>query len=88
MAQIVKTVVEREFPELAPIAVQTQPTDDLRSYRVDSELIERELGYRPRRTIEDAVRDLCGAFRAGLFPGSLDDPRYFNVKLMKELALA
>ncbi len=88
LATIVKGVVEHEFPELAPIAIETQRTDDLRSYRVDSELIENELGYRPRRTIEDAVRDLCQAFRADLFPASMDDPRYFNVKLLKGLAVS
>ncbi|MGH7327910.1 MAG: SDR family NAD-dependent epimerase/dehydratase, partial [Polyangiaceae bacterium] len=83
LAEIVKTVVEQEFPELAPIAIETTPTNDNRSYRVDSEKIERELGFRPRRTIEDAVRDMCNAFRVGRFPNSLDDERYYNVRLMK-----
>jgi nucleoside-diphosphate-sugar epimerase len=83
LAQLIRTVVEREFPG-APITIETQPTDDLRSYRVDSEKIERVLGFRPRHTIEDAVRDLCAAFRAGRLPNSLDDSRYFNVKRMKE----
>ena len=83
LARIVKTVVEREFPELAPIAIETTPTNDTRSYRVDSEKIARVLGYRPRRTIEDAVRDMCRAFRCGSFPYAMDDDRYYNVRLMK-----
>jgi nucleoside-diphosphate-sugar epimerase len=86
LAEIAKSVVEEEFPELAPIAIETTPTNDNRSYRVDSEKIERVLGFRPRRTIEDAVRDLCRAFKNGRLPNSMTDERYFNVKLMKSLA--
>jgi nucleoside-diphosphate-sugar epimerase len=83
LATIVKGVVEHEFPDLAPIAIETTPSDDLRSYRVNSDRIERELGFRARFTIEDAVRDICRWHRAGRFPGSLTDERYYNVKLLK-----
>ena len=85
LAEISKAVVEEEFPQLAPIAIETTPTNDNRSYRVDSEKIERVLGFRPRRTIEDAVRDLCRAFKNDRLPNSMTDERYFNVKLMKSL---
>ena len=88
LAEIVKTVVERELPELSPIDIETTPTNDNRSYRVDSEKIARVLGFKPRRTIEDAVRDLCRAFRNGNFPYPLDDKRYYNVQLMKDLTTA
>ena len=87
LAQIAKTVVEREFPG-APIEIETQPTDDIRSYRVNSERIAAELGFTPRFAIEDAVRDICRWHRAGRFPGSLEDPRYFNVRLLKSAAVA
>ncbi|MFI5348709.1 MAG: NAD-dependent epimerase/dehydratase family protein [Elusimicrobiota bacterium] len=83
LARMAKEVVEREFPEKAPIEIVTSPTDDLRSYHVSSEKITRDIGFKPKRTVEDAIRDLCRAFKAGKLPGSLDDPRYFNVKTMK-----
>lgn len=83
LAQMVKRVVEREMPEKAPIEIVTSSTDDLRSYHVGSAKIARELGFTPKRTVEDAIKDLCDAFKAGKLPGSLDDPRYFNVKVMK-----
>lgn len=83
IAQIAHDVVLREFPENGPIEIVTTSTDDNRSYRVNSDLIEAELGFRPRHTIEDAVRDICAWYRAGRFPNSLDDPKYFNVKLLK-----
>lgn len=85
LAEIVKSVVEREFPDKPPISIETTPTDDNRSYHVSSRKIDQELGYRPCRTIEDAVRDLCCAFRAGKFPDSLTNEAYTNVKTMKKL---
>jgi nucleoside-diphosphate-sugar epimerase len=87
LAAIVRGVVGAEMPG-APIEIETKPTDDLRSYHVNSQKIADELGFRPRRTIEDAVGDICRAFRAGCFPNSLEERRYFNVALMKAVALA
>lgn len=85
LAQMVKRVVEQEFPDRAPIRIQTSPTDDLRSYHVCSTKIAQKLGYVPRRTIEEAIRDLCQAFKAGKFPESLTDERYVNVSIVKKM---
>jgi len=46
------------------------------------------LGFEPKRTIEDAARDLCRAFKAGKLPRSMDDTFYFNVRRLKELKAA
>ena len=53
-----------------------------------SKRIAEKLGFSPRRTVEDAVRDLCRAFKAGKLPDSLTDPKYFNVKTMKAASAA
>jgi nucleoside-diphosphate-sugar epimerase len=66
------------------VRIVTSPTNDLRSYHISSEKIARELGWAPRRTVRDAVRDLLAAFAAGKAPGSLSDPKYFNIKTMQE----
>ena len=87
LADKVRVVVEQEFPEKAPIAVATTPSDDPRSYHVSSKKILKRLGWAPKRSIEDAVRDLCKAFKAGKLPNSLDDDRYINVRTVKKLAL-
>jgi len=87
IAEMVRRGVEQEYPELAPIEVETTPSNDLRSYHISSTKIERKLGFRPQRSIEDAVRDLCRAFKAGKIPNSLDDSRYFNVRTLKEQAV-
>ena len=80
---MVRRVVEEEFPEKAPIGIETTESNDPRSYHINSDKIRRVLGFTPKRTVEDAVRDLCRAFRAGKLPDSLTDERYFNVRTMK-----
>ena len=49
-----------EFPGQGDIEIVTTPTDDIRSYHINSDKIARVLGFRPKHTIEDAVRD-CAA---------------------------
>jgi len=88
LAQMARRTVEAEMPEKAPIEIVTTPTDDLRSYHVSSRRITEKLGFAPRRTVEDAIRGLCRAFKAGKIPDSLTDPRYFNVKIIKALCAA
>jgi nucleoside-diphosphate-sugar epimerase len=88
IAQIVKRVVQEMFPEKGEIPIVTTPTDDIRSYHVNSDKIQRMLGFRPKHTIEDAVRDLCAAFKAGKLPDSMDDNFYFNVRRLKALKAA
>ena len=87
LAEIVRQVVETEMPERAPIRIEATPSNDLRSYHVSSRKIKERLGYVPKRTIEDAVRDLCVAFKGGKLPDSLTDERYVNVKTVQALAL-
>jgi nucleoside-diphosphate-sugar epimerase len=88
LALMVKKVVEEEFPGKPAIAVTTSPTNDIRSYHVCSRKIAERLGWAPRRTVEDAVRDLCRAFKEGKIPNSLDDDRYINVRMIKQQRLA
>ncbi len=87
LARMVHAVVLREMPELAPIEITTSPSNDLRSYHISSEKIARELGWKPKRTIEDAVVDLCRSFRAGKLPDPLTDIRYYTVKTIQAAGL-
>src|SRR5262247_2190143 len=70
IAKLVKRVVAEEFPDKGDIPIVTTPTDDNRSYHVNSDKIRRVLGFGPKRTVEDAIRDLCKAFREGKLPNS------------------
>jgi len=76
-------LVQDNIPVDTRIEVET--TDDNRSYRISSDHIQEVLGFTPKKGVPDAVRDLVGAFEAGLLPGSFDDSRYYNIKRMNEL---
>ena len=67
--------------------LEVRPTNDLRSYHVSSRKIKDELGFETSHSIEDAVVDLINAFKVGKLPNSLDDPRYFNIKMMQKVNL-
>lgn len=85
LARIVKKVVMEEFPEKGEIEIVTTPSDDNRSYHVNSEKIKRVIGFEPQYTVEDAVRSLCKAFKEGKLPDSMSDNWYYNVRTMQAL---
>lgn len=82
LAEMVRRVVGDDR-----VRVVTSPTDDLRSYHISSEKIRRELGFAPKRTVEDAVRDMVAAYREGRIPDPMNDIRYYNIKTMQALRL-
>jgi nucleoside-diphosphate-sugar epimerase len=81
IAQIAREVVGKE------VEIVTTPTNDHRSYHISSEKINRELGFVPQHSIQEAVVDLVAAFNAGKAPGPMTDPRYYNIKTMQALKL-
>lgn len=87
IADLVSEIMSKEFPERGKPKIVTVASDDPRSYRISSERIKRELGFSPAYTIEEGVRDLIEAFRAGKLPDSLNDNRYYNIKTMKAINL-
>jgi len=72
----------------ASIKITVKPTDDLRSYHVNSDRIRQALGFSARHSIEEAVRDIAGAYREGRLPNALTDPLYYNIKLMQSVRLS
>jgi nucleoside-diphosphate-sugar epimerase len=86
IAHLVKKIVEEESPDISPVDIDTSTSDDLRSYHINSEKIKYALGFEPKHTVEDAIRELCKAFRDNRLPFSFDDDKYFNVRQMKSLA--
>ena len=77
IAEMVRKVVGPD------VQIVTTPTDDLRSYHISSDKIKRELGFEPKHTVEDAIRDLAEAFQAGKIPNSMTDHRYYNIKVLQ-----
>jgi nucleoside-diphosphate-sugar epimerase len=85
----IAAIAEAVKAEVGPdVKIVTSKTDDLRSYRVSSEKIKRELGWEPRYGVPDAIRELVAAFKAGKIPDSLSAPRYSNIKTMNNWVAA
>ncbi len=82
IAELVQHIVGDDL-----VSIETTATNDNRSYHISSEKIKRELGYAPRFSIEDAVRELKAMFAAGKVPNPLTDSLYYNIKRMQEIHL-
>jgi len=85
IAQLVKKVVEKEFPNKKNIKIVKTKTDDNRSYHINSDKIKNLLGFVPKKSVEMAIRDLCEAFKKDLIPNSFESDSYFNVKKLKTI---
>ncbi|MBU3632864.1 SDR family oxidoreductase [Polynucleobacter sp. AP-Feld-500C-C5] len=85
IAKAVKKIVEEVFPEKKSIPIEVTESNDPRSYHINSEKIKSVLGFKPKYSVEDAVRDLCNAFQEGKLPNSFDDDCYYNVRTMKSI---
>ena len=62
-------------------------SNDNRSYHISSRKIEKELGFKTEKTIEDAIRDLKNAFDKKELTNTLTDEKYFNIKRMNNIHL-
>ncbi len=82
IAHMVREVVDRD------VEIVCTHTNDLRSYHISSEKIQRELGWAPKRTVRDAVQDLVAAFGAGKIPDPMTDARYYNIRTMQASKLS
>lgn len=83
IAHIVQRVLEDEMGR--SIEIEITDSYDERSYHISSKKVSDRLGFHPKQTIKDAIRDLVRAFRDGLLPDSMMEPRYFHIKHMQAL---
>lgn len=84
IARVVKETVEEEFPENGSITIETKESNDLRSYHINSDKIYDILGFKPKKGIVNAVRDICKAIKRGEFSDSFASKEYVNVEVLKE----
>lgn len=76
LAELVRATVNPELP------IERVPTDDLRSYHLSARRASDELGLRPRRSLQEAIREVAAALADGRLPDP-DHPIYRNVEWMK-----
>jgi nucleoside-diphosphate-sugar epimerase len=69
------------------VQIKHQVTDDLRSYRVDSSKIREKFGFVPKKTVDDAIRELVEQIGRNSFTNPMTNSAYYNIARMQELAL-
>jgi nucleoside-diphosphate-sugar epimerase len=67
-----------------PAEIVVTASNDPRSYRVNSDRL-LATGYKPKKSVEDAVRELIDKYRAGALH---DDERFYNLKWMQKTVMA
>ena len=82
VAELARAVVSKEFN--MPVAIETTASTDVRSYHINSDKIFHVLGFRPKHTVEDAIRDMCFVFQQGKWKDALENPLYSNVRQLVE----
>ncbi len=82
LAELVKRVVGDPS-----ISLEVTPSDDLRSYHVNTDKMKRVLNFECRYDFEDAIRSLIDAYNKGLIVDGLNNSQYYNIKRMKEVHL-
>lgn len=82
IAQLVKKVIGDNSIEFEII-----PTEDTRSYHVNTDKMKRVLGFECRFSIEEGIRSIIQAYQNGMITDGLNNPLYYNIKRMKEINL-
>lgn len=87
IATLVKKIVLEQFVGREEMRIVTTPSDDMRSYHINSDKIKNLLNFSPKYSIEDSIRSLCLAFKAGKIVNSMDNDIYYNIRTMKRLGV-
>jgi nucleoside-diphosphate-sugar epimerase len=67
-----------------PAAIRVSESSDPRSYRINSDKL-LATGYRPRKSVDDAIQELIDLYRAGRLR---DEERFHNLHWMRRQAVA
>lgn len=75
--------IARMVTEHVPAEIVVTPSNDPRSYRVNSDKL-LATGFRPRYRVEDAIKEIVGMYRQGALK---NDDRWYNLKWMQQQVL-
>ena len=85
IAKEVKIAVEDYLNIKDEITIEKVPSNDNRSYHINSDKALNHLGFKTRLTIRDAVIEICQAFEKNIIPDPVESIEYYNVKKIKSL---
>ncbi len=69
------------------IELEYSKSEDNRSYHIDSQKISKILNFKPKKNINEGIKDLIAAFNKKLFSDTLNNEEYFNIKKMQKINL-
>ena len=80
VANKVKSVMENKLNK-KDIKIRVEESADIRSYMINSDKIKNLLGFEFKKTVVDAIEDLCDAFEKNIIKDSFSD-EWSNIKVL------
>ena len=81
LAQIVREIVGID------VEISSEISNDNRSYHISSDKIQSKIGFSTQLSVKQASQELVSAFENGKLIDPLDNPLYFNIKMMQKINL-
>ena len=82
IANKVKSIIETKYNK-KDIKINIEKSSDIRSYMINSDKIKKLLGFNFKKSVDDAIIDLCNAFDNQLIMDSFSD-QWSNIKVLQK----
>ncbi len=83
VAEKVKSVMKKKLNK-KDIEIRIEESADIRSYMINSDKIKKILGFEFKKTVDNAIEDLCDAFENGKIQDSFSD-QWSNIKVLSKM---
>ena len=83
VAKKVKSVMENKLNK-KDVEIRVEESADIRSYMINSDKIKNFLGFEFKKTVVDAIEDLCDAFEKNVIKDSFSD-EWSNIKVLTKI---
>ncbi len=83
VAEKVKSVIEKRMSQ-KNIEIRVEESADIRSYMINSDKIKKLLGFEFKKTVINAIEDLCEAFEKNKIKDSFSD-EWSNIKVLTKI---
>ncbi len=83
VAEKVKSVMENKLKK-NNIEIRVEESADIRSYMINSDKIKNMLGFKFKKTVVNAIEDLCDAFENNIIKDSFSD-KWSNIKVLTKI---
>ena len=83
VAEKVKSVMEKKLNK-KDVEIRVEESADIRSYMINSDKIKNLLGFTFKKTVVDAIEDICDAFEKNIIKDSFSD-EWSNIKVLTKI---